>query len=186
MDHSVRGGRQCADERPLTIAEGLGIEWFAGADDSRSIGSLRRAVRRTRPVDPARCRGPAVPHRAMPRLYPCRSSELVLAEVPRAIRRSAAQDPRLALDIMMARAGETLDAIGLCTLDRALPLSAGALARARAPRIGRDPCRISRRPLAARRFRELRRAPGRCCPTFRHADPVAWRLTTVPPGRLRN
>ena len=55
--------------------------------------------------------------------------------------------------------------------------------RARTPRFGRDPCRISRRPLAARWLRELRRAPGRCCPTFRHADPV-WRLTPVPPGTV--
>lgn len=44
----------------------------------------------------------------------------MLTEVPRAIRRSAAQDPRLTLDITMARAGETLDAIWPLPLDRAL------------------------------------------------------------------
>lgn len=56
------------------------------------------------------------------------SSELVLTEVPRTIRRAAAHDPRLTLDILMARAGETLDAVGLLPLDRALLLAAGALA----------------------------------------------------------
>ncbi len=56
------------------------------------------------------------------------SSELVLAEVPRAIRRAAAQDPRLALDILMTRAGEIVDAVALLQLDRALLLAAGAFA----------------------------------------------------------
>ena len=56
------------------------------------------------------------------------SSELVLTEVPRAIRRAAARDPRLALDILLDRSGETLDGVALVPLDRALLLAAGALA----------------------------------------------------------
>lgn len=56
------------------------------------------------------------------------ASELVLTEVPRAIRRAAAQDPRLTLAVLMTRAGETLDAVGLLPLDRALLLAAGAFA----------------------------------------------------------
>jgi predicted nucleic acid-binding protein len=56
------------------------------------------------------------------------SSELVLTEVPRAIRRAAADDARLALDVLMERAGDTLDGVALLPLDRALLLAAGALA----------------------------------------------------------
>lgn len=56
------------------------------------------------------------------------SCELVLTEVPRAIRRAAAHDARLTLDLLMHRAGETLDAIGLLPMDRALLLAAGAFA----------------------------------------------------------
>ena len=56
------------------------------------------------------------------------SCELVLAEVPRAIRRAAARDPRLPLDLLVARAGETLDALALLPVDRALLVAAGALA----------------------------------------------------------
>jgi predicted nucleic acid-binding protein len=56
------------------------------------------------------------------------SCELVLAEVPRAIRRAAAGDPRLPLDRLIARAGETLDALALLPLDRGLLAAAGALA----------------------------------------------------------
>jgi predicted nucleic acid-binding protein len=56
------------------------------------------------------------------------SSELVLTEVPRAVRRAAADDPRLNLDVLMDRAGQTLDAVALLPLDRALLLAAGALA----------------------------------------------------------
>lgn len=55
------------------------------------------------------------------------SCELVLTEVPRAIRRAAAHDPRLNLDILVERAGEIVDALGLLPLDRALLLAAGAL-----------------------------------------------------------
>jgi len=56
------------------------------------------------------------------------SSELVLTEVPRAIRRAAAHDPRLALDLLMARAAEIVDAVALLPLDRPLLLAAGAFA----------------------------------------------------------
>jgi predicted nucleic acid-binding protein len=56
------------------------------------------------------------------------SCELVLSEVPRAIRRAAMHDPRLPLDALISRAGDTLDALGLLPLDRSLLLAAGALA----------------------------------------------------------
>ena len=55
------------------------------------------------------------------------SCELVLTEVPRAIRRAAAHDARLPVDLLLGRAEETLDAIALLPLDRALLLVAGAL-----------------------------------------------------------
>lgn len=54
------------------------------------------------------------------------SSELVLTEVPRAIRRAVARDPRLALDVLMTRAGAIVDEVALLALDRALLLAAGA------------------------------------------------------------
>jgi predicted nucleic acid-binding protein len=56
------------------------------------------------------------------------SCELVITEVPRAIRRAAANDRRLPLKTLMSRAGELLDAIGLLPLDRPLLAAAGALA----------------------------------------------------------
>jgi predicted nucleic acid-binding protein len=56
------------------------------------------------------------------------SCELVLAEVPRAIRRAAALDSRLELDVLVGRAGEVIDTLALVPLDRALLLAAGALA----------------------------------------------------------
>jgi predicted nucleic acid-binding protein len=55
------------------------------------------------------------------------SCELVLTEIPRAIRRAAALDPRLKLDPLMDRAGAIVDALGLLPIDRALLLAAGAL-----------------------------------------------------------
>jgi predicted nucleic acid-binding protein len=55
------------------------------------------------------------------------SCELVLVEVPRAIRRAAAGDPRLPLEALLARAGEMLDALALVPLDGALLRIAGAL-----------------------------------------------------------
>ena len=56
------------------------------------------------------------------------SSELVLTEVPRAIRRAAADDPALPLDTLIGRAGELLEALALSPLDRGLLVAAGALA----------------------------------------------------------
>jgi uncharacterized protein len=55
------------------------------------------------------------------------SCELVLTEVPRAIRRAVADDPRLVLEALMDRAGELIDAVGLFPVSRALLLAAGAL-----------------------------------------------------------
>ncbi len=55
------------------------------------------------------------------------SCELVLTEVPRAIRRAYADDPRLPLDVMLGRAGELLEAVSLLPLDRGLLAGAGAL-----------------------------------------------------------
>lgn len=55
------------------------------------------------------------------------SSELVLTEVPRAIRRAAARDARLPLDLLIERAGELLDAVALHPLDRAVLAAAGAV-----------------------------------------------------------
>ena len=56
------------------------------------------------------------------------SCELVLTELPRAIRRASAIDPRFPLAQLMSRAGELLDSLALLPLDRALLLAAGALA----------------------------------------------------------
>lgn len=56
------------------------------------------------------------------------SSELVLTELPRAIRRAAAHEPELPLDLLLERAGELVDAVALRPLDRPLLAGAGALA----------------------------------------------------------
>jgi predicted nucleic acid-binding protein len=56
------------------------------------------------------------------------SCELLLTELPRAIRRAAGRDPRLPLGRLIARAGELLDAVALLPLDRGLLVAAGALA----------------------------------------------------------
>ena len=58
------------------------------------------------------------------------TSEIVLTEVPRAIRRAAARDARLSLEDALATAGEVLDAVALVPADRGLLLAAGALAEA--------------------------------------------------------
>ena len=55
------------------------------------------------------------------------SSELALTEVPRAIRRAAANDPRLSLDALIEQAGEVLDAIAMLPLDQTVLIAAGAL-----------------------------------------------------------
>jgi len=56
------------------------------------------------------------------------SSELTLAEVPRAVRRAAALDSEMPLDLLLDRTGQLLDAVALAPLDRALLAGAGALA----------------------------------------------------------
>lgn len=56
------------------------------------------------------------------------SSELVLTEVPRAVRRAAVLDPGLPLDLLLDRTGQLLDAVAMAPLDRALLAGAGALA----------------------------------------------------------
>jgi uncharacterized protein len=55
------------------------------------------------------------------------SSELVLTEVPRAIRRAAAHDPDLPLGPLMDRSGDLLDVVALLPVDRALLTAAGAI-----------------------------------------------------------
>lgn len=55
------------------------------------------------------------------------SSELVLTEIPRAVRRAAARDPTLPLDLLLERVGELVDGLALRPLDRALLAGAGAL-----------------------------------------------------------
>jgi uncharacterized protein len=55
------------------------------------------------------------------------ASELVLVEVPRAIRRAAVHEPRLDVDALAARAIETLEALALVALERHLLVAAGAL-----------------------------------------------------------
>jgi uncharacterized protein len=56
------------------------------------------------------------------------SSELILTEVPRAIRRAAAHDPQLPLQALIDRAGELVEALALLPLDRALLAAAGVVA----------------------------------------------------------
>jgi uncharacterized protein len=56
------------------------------------------------------------------------SSELVLTEVPRAIRRAVAHDPDLPLGPLIDRSADLLDGVALLPLDRALLAAAGALA----------------------------------------------------------
>jgi predicted nucleic acid-binding protein len=56
------------------------------------------------------------------------SSELVLTEIPRAVRRAAALEPNLPLDLLLERAGAVIEALALRPLDRALLSGAGALA----------------------------------------------------------
>lgn len=55
------------------------------------------------------------------------SSELVLTEVPRAVRRAAALDPDLPLDLLLGRAGAVLDALALAPAGRERLAGAGAL-----------------------------------------------------------
>jgi len=56
------------------------------------------------------------------------SSELVLTEIPRAVCRAVAQEPKLPLDLLLERAGKLIDVLALRPLDRTLLAAAGALA----------------------------------------------------------
>lgn len=56
------------------------------------------------------------------------SSELVLTEIPRALQRIAAADPKLSLLPALRRAGELIEALVLYPVDRPLLRGAGALA----------------------------------------------------------
>jgi predicted nucleic acid-binding protein len=55
------------------------------------------------------------------------SSELVLAELPRAIRRAVANDPELSLDALIEQAGDVLDALAILPIDQAILDGAGGL-----------------------------------------------------------
>ena len=59
------------------------------------------------------------------------ASELVVAELPRAIRRAAANDPTVPLDLLIERAEQLLDAVAMVPLDRVQLIAAGALAEPR-------------------------------------------------------
>jgi predicted nucleic acid-binding protein len=56
------------------------------------------------------------------------SSELVLTEIPRAVRRAVAVDPALPLEPLLDRAEELIDVLALRPADRALLAGAGSLA----------------------------------------------------------
>jgi uncharacterized protein len=56
------------------------------------------------------------------------SSELILTEIPRALRRAVDDDPALPLDLLIERAGQLLEAIALRPADRPMLAAAGALA----------------------------------------------------------
>jgi predicted nucleic acid-binding protein len=55
------------------------------------------------------------------------SSEIVLTEIPRAVRRAVRQDPALSLDLLLERAARLVDALALRPVDRDLLSGAGAL-----------------------------------------------------------
>jgi predicted nucleic acid-binding protein len=55
------------------------------------------------------------------------SCELVLTEVPRAVRRAASHDRLLPIDSLLQRTAELLDALGLLPVDRTALAAAGAI-----------------------------------------------------------
>jgi uncharacterized protein len=55
------------------------------------------------------------------------SSDLILTELPRAVRRAVADDPSLSRELLLERAGAVVQAIGLRPVDRPLLTAAGAL-----------------------------------------------------------
>ena len=105
------------------------------------------------------------------------SCELVLSEIPRAIRRAATTDPSLPRGRLLTRAGELLDAIGLLALDRELLIAAGTLAEPEPARARRDPHRRRDQRRRSRRIRDLRRTPGRRRPPRRPSHDRPRRLT---------
>jgi predicted nucleic acid-binding protein len=56
------------------------------------------------------------------------SSELILTEIPRAVRRAAADDPALPLNLLLERTGALLEGIALRPVDGPLLAAAGTLA----------------------------------------------------------
>jgi uncharacterized protein len=54
------------------------------------------------------------------------SSDLILTEISRAVRRAVGDDPALPLDLLLERAGGVIEAIALRPIDRPLLLAAGA------------------------------------------------------------
>jgi uncharacterized protein len=56
------------------------------------------------------------------------SSELILTEIPRAVRRAVDDNPALPLDLLLERVAALLEAVALRPLDRALLAAAGAFA----------------------------------------------------------
>jgi uncharacterized protein len=54
------------------------------------------------------------------------SCELVLAELPRAIRRAAAHDARLPLDVLLDRSTAVLEAVALLPVEQTVVIAAGA------------------------------------------------------------
>jgi uncharacterized protein len=55
------------------------------------------------------------------------SSDLILTELPRAVRRAVAENPSLSRELLLERAGAVVQAIGLRPADRPLLTAAGAL-----------------------------------------------------------
>jgi uncharacterized protein len=55
------------------------------------------------------------------------SSELVLTEIPRAIRRAAVDDPKLSLDQLLEQTSDVLDSLATVPVDQAVLVAAGAL-----------------------------------------------------------
>ncbi len=56
------------------------------------------------------------------------SSELVLTEIPRAVRRAAAREPDLPVGLLLERVRDLIEVLALRPVDRPLLIGAGALA----------------------------------------------------------
>lgn len=56
------------------------------------------------------------------------SSELLLTEVPRALRRAASENPALSIEALLQRAARQIDSISMRPLDDALLIGAGLIA----------------------------------------------------------